>query len=1563
MKRKTSKILSLFIVLVLALTSTPTIVSAGDQVQTQEPGPDTAGSTDQSQAQDAGDRSTAGRTPGAVSQNPDIQGQDSGALRTDGRSQNPGSQSAGADQDQPQGTAQDPGARDQGADSAGADQGTNGQESGAGGANDQDPAGQGQSDQNQPSDGTGQSPSGADGQDQGQPQAGAQDQAQPQDPAGQNDQGQTAGGTNRDTAGTSQPHSGMQPAATPAAPQIATATPEVTPSASAQVHPKTDALRSGAAKTQDITVSFVSVGMPTDVKVNADGTVTPPKDPVQMLDDWNFLGWYTDDTFTTLFDFTQKITQNQTLYGRSGYGHLVQFLDQDGKLADFMIAVSPGDKKSDCSISDMLGDGKETIEEPKAGEDGVPFAYWYQDGDTGETEFDLDQVIKGNTILRPHFGEKKPEGPNVTFIVPGASDEPEVKQVDADGMVTEPANPKPDKTGLHFIGWYTSPADENSRYNFDTPITQDTTLYARFSDKLLVLFEDADGKVIDSIEVDDGGNVSERLEYGGETLAEPSPDLSGKSFAYWYKKGDASKEAFGLDTQIHDTTILAPYYTDTHTVLFISDGSQVSGDNPVYVRDGETVDRPEDSTRDGYKFAGWVDQKTGQAYDFDTPVTSDLTLTAKWTPQETTYRVAYYIEKRDIEDPGTDPDNYEFTLMSNAVTGDRSGESVTIGRMDAGRILKNSTDISYAAQKKILQTYCSFGFSDTRTLSGNQTTVINVYYTRNTYQLIFNLKQSGVNVNAAMTANGRTYETGDRYVIEAKYQQNIEKLWPGEVTVEHAGGRMHSDYNFQGWRYSDNSYTYVVHPDSEGMFTTGNPRLMTEECIDRGGDQDQPVKMTANYIQGDRENTRRIWLERSDSSRADQPDYVYQDRDYNARNFEHNEAYDQKYYTPTLEYGETKSYYADPIFGYSFEQEVQHGQYAGDYYYGRNVHNLNLILGGGEIKGAKSSGTEDDDWDIFGWGGQDLDDNTDHSKDLQIPYRFEDKIGKPEDPTRDGYVFDGWYQDNALTQEADFAGLTMQDQDIALYAKWSATDYQVSYYGDYDTYHAQKEVILTQSYGAGETADFPDTGKGAYIEGRTYVKRKGVFAGWYRQIGNESVKHSESTPINSDLSLYAKWQTEGFHITYAAGEGSGTVPVDPESYNLNTKAAVQDGSRLQPKNTDEEFIGWRSDLDGQIYYPNQHMTIKGNAVLTAEYVNPDNTVQITYHSNYPEGKQDEKTFTVLKNSKITLQDAMFTYKDADGHAYAMTGWMTESDGKEPDYEPGQTGVTVGVEDLDLYAGWERLVTLTFTVSDPVHGHLQDANGNEDPDGVITFTLPAGSTMAKENMWVPGPYATDGYRIHGWKMVNPPAGFDPDQGIIGRDRQVDADLTFEAQIGWPGSSLSISDIVNGLDKDVITSLTVRLEGTHFDEADKDLICSGSAAQLWDNPDIHNGQLQFDDKGRADIEIGNEGNLRISAIPVGTKCTITAKVDAGYTVKLSRTTKDVPAVRSGTGPAASEEATLSFNQSSLNETVQAEVTEEEQPITGVKKIPNTWAFLLIGVPVLALPVLFKRKKKKS
>lgn len=62
-----------------------------------------------------------------------------------------------------------------------------------------------------------------------------------------------------------------------------------------------------------------------------------------------------------------------------------------------------------------------------------------------------------------------------------------------------------------------------------------------------------------------------------------------------------------------------------YTVTFLSDGEHTA---PPQIRANAPADQPADPTKEGYTFIGWYSGES--KWDFETPVTADLTLTAKW---------------------------------------------------------------------------------------------------------------------------------------------------------------------------------------------------------------------------------------------------------------------------------------------------------------------------------------------------------------------------------------------------------------------------------------------------------------------------------------------------------------------------------------------------------------------------------------------------------------------------------------------------------------------------------------------------------------------------------------------------------------------------------------------------------------------------------------------------------------------------------------------------------------------------------------------------------------------
>ena len=127
---------------------------------------------------------------------------------------------------------------------------------------------------------------------------------------------------------------------------------------------------------------------------------------------------------------------------------------------------------------------------------------------------------------------------------------------------------------------------------------------------------------------------AQEVEYGLTATKPDDPTLKGYTFAFWYLGDDEQNAtAYDFNTPVTENiTLTAKWNINKYTVTFNSYGG-----TPVppaqEVEYGLTATKPDDPTLKGHTFAFWYlgeDEENATAYDFDTPVTGDITLTAKW---------------------------------------------------------------------------------------------------------------------------------------------------------------------------------------------------------------------------------------------------------------------------------------------------------------------------------------------------------------------------------------------------------------------------------------------------------------------------------------------------------------------------------------------------------------------------------------------------------------------------------------------------------------------------------------------------------------------------------------------------------------------------------------------------------------------------------------------------------------------------------------------------------------------------------------------------------------------
>ncbi len=126
----------------------------------------------------------------------------------------------------------------------------------------------------------------------------------------------------------------------------------------------------------------------------------------------------------------------------------------------------------------------------------------------------------------------------------------------------------------------------------------------------------------------------QHVKSGEKAVLPVAPTLKGYTFAFWYLGDDEENAtAYDFDTPVTgDITLTAKWNINKYTVTFNSYGG-----TPVppaqEVEYGLTATKPDDPTLKGYTFAFWYlgdDEQNATAYDFNTPVTENITLTAKW---------------------------------------------------------------------------------------------------------------------------------------------------------------------------------------------------------------------------------------------------------------------------------------------------------------------------------------------------------------------------------------------------------------------------------------------------------------------------------------------------------------------------------------------------------------------------------------------------------------------------------------------------------------------------------------------------------------------------------------------------------------------------------------------------------------------------------------------------------------------------------------------------------------------------------------------------------------------
>ena len=225
-----------------------------------------------------------------------------------------------------------------------------------------------------------------------------------------------------------------------------------------------------------------------------------------------------------------------------------------------------------------------------------------------------DDITKGsnNDVLENNLICAKLEA---TFTADGESIS--TQTIDRGGMFTAPAAPS--KENHTFAGWYNG----DEKFDFDADTTNAPNVLN------LVAKWDINKYTVQFVSEHGDAPTSQNVPYN-ETADDPGKlSAEGYTFDDWYTDDTYSTKFDFTKPITGDTKVYAKWTAKDYKVSFITE----HGDAPASqnVKYNGTADDPGKLTAEGYTFDGWyTDDTYSTKFDFNTPITGDTKVYAKW---------------------------------------------------------------------------------------------------------------------------------------------------------------------------------------------------------------------------------------------------------------------------------------------------------------------------------------------------------------------------------------------------------------------------------------------------------------------------------------------------------------------------------------------------------------------------------------------------------------------------------------------------------------------------------------------------------------------------------------------------------------------------------------------------------------------------------------------------------------------------------------------------------------------------------------------------------------------
>ena len=333
-------------------------------------------------------------------------------------------------------------------------------------------------------------------------------------------------------------------------------------------------------------------------------------------------------------------------------------------------------------------------------------------------------------------GEKKVELTTFNFVAEGNTVSTQIVKT-GDTLITPTA---PDIAGKAFVEWQENGSKFDGFGVQTITKTEARTITAKYEDALYVYFYNPEGTQI--------------------MRTEKIADHKGHDYSHVSYDVDATHKLVGWAAERNGTTNIADKITvpegstsvnvyaiikEGYWVTFDSDGG--SAIDSQFVFDKISLNDQTTPTKPGYTFVGWYNGT--EKVENDATISSPMTLTAHWTPEKVSYTVIHWWENAD-------DDGYSFheSETKKGLTGSETEAVEKSYTVDGKNIFGESVKDKVFTASTISQ----------KTIKGDGSTIVNVYYKRKTYTMHFK-----------EYSNSRT----DLSTITKKWGQSISKAeWP-----------------------------------------------------------------------------------------------------------------------------------------------------------------------------------------------------------------------------------------------------------------------------------------------------------------------------------------------------------------------------------------------------------------------------------------------------------------------------------------------------------------------------------------------------------------------------------------------------------------------------------------------------------------------------------------------------------------------------------------------------------------------------------------------------------------